>query len=103
MTRATSGNDQISSSVYRTMKLVAVLVLGYVSLALYYRAREAGGLLTCDCYPDCNADDALTAADFGCFQTKLAGGDLDADCTGDGMLTVADFGCFQTKFVAGCP
>jgi DNA-binding CsgD family transcriptional regulator len=29
------------------------LILGYVSLALYYRAREAAGLLTCDCYQDC--------------------------------------------------
>lgn len=34
-------------------KLAAALVLGYVTLALYYRAREAAGLLTCDCYPDC--------------------------------------------------
>jgi hypothetical protein len=34
-------------------KVVAVLVLGYVTLALYYRAREAVGLLTCECYPDC--------------------------------------------------
>lgn len=34
-------------------KLFAVLVLGYVTLAVYYRAREAAGLLTCDCYPDC--------------------------------------------------
>jgi hypothetical protein len=34
-------------------KLVAALVLGYVGLALYYRAREAAGLLTCGCYPDC--------------------------------------------------
>jgi hypothetical protein len=34
-------------------KVVAVVVLGYVGLALYYRAREAAGLLRCDCYPDC--------------------------------------------------
>lgn len=34
-------------------KLIAVLLLGYVALAMYYRAREAAGLLTCDCYPDC--------------------------------------------------
>jgi hypothetical protein len=34
-------------------KVIASLVLGYVMLALYYRAREAAGLLTCDCYPDC--------------------------------------------------
>jgi hypothetical protein len=30
-----------------------VLGLGYVALALIYRAREAAGRLTCDCYPDC--------------------------------------------------
>lgn len=34
-------------------KVAAALVLGYVTLALYYRAREAAGLLTCDCYQDC--------------------------------------------------
>ncbi len=55
------------------------------------------------CYPDCNADCALTVADFGCFQTKFVAGDPYADCNGDGSLTVADFGCFQTKFVAACP
>ena len=55
------------------------------------------------CYPDCNADGALTVADFGCFQTKFVAGDLYADCNQSGTLTVADFGCFQTAFVAGCP
>jgi hypothetical protein len=55
------------------------------------------------CYPDCNADGAMTVADFGCFQTKFVAGDPYADCNADGVLTVADFGCFQTKFVAGCP
>ncbi|MFM9997260.1 MAG: hypothetical protein ACKVU4_15835 [Phycisphaerales bacterium] len=55
------------------------------------------------CYPDCNADAALTVADFGCFQTKFVIGDPYADCSGDGNLTVADFGCFQTRFVVGCP
>ncbi len=55
------------------------------------------------CYPDCNADGALTVADFGCFQTKFVIGDPYADCNGDSLLTVADFGCFQTKFVSGCP
>ena len=34
-------------------KLIVVLGLGYVALALIYRAREAAGLLTCDCYSDC--------------------------------------------------
>ena len=55
------------------------------------------------CYPDCNADGALTVADFGCFQTEFVTGDPHADCNGDGLLTVADFGCFQTSFVSGCP
>jgi hypothetical protein len=57
----------------------------------------------CGCYPDCNADGALTVADFGCFQTKFVAADPYADCNADGGLTVADFGCFQTKFVLGCP
>jgi DNA-binding CsgD family transcriptional regulator len=34
-------------------KLLAVLALGYIALALYYRAREAAGLLTCECLADC--------------------------------------------------
>ena len=55
------------------------------------------------CYADCNADAALTVADFGCFQTKFVGADPYADCNADSLLTVADFGCFQTKFVGGCP
>jgi uncharacterized membrane protein len=55
------------------------------------------------CYPDCNADGALTVSDFGCFQTKFVLADPYADCNADGLLTVADFGCFQTKFVPGCP
>ena len=55
------------------------------------------------CYPDCNADGALTVADFGCFQTKFVAADPYADCTGDQQLTVSDFGCFQTAFVTGCP
>ncbi len=55
------------------------------------------------CYPDCNADGALTVADFGCFQTKFVLGDPYADCNASGTLTVADFGCFQSAFVGGCP
>ncbi len=55
------------------------------------------------CYPDCNADAALTIADFACFQTKFVAQDPYADCNGAGGFTIADFGCFQTKFVAGCP
>jgi hypothetical protein len=29
---------------------------------------------TCVCYADCNADNALTIADFGCFQSQFAAG-----------------------------
>ena len=36
------------------MRRIAVsLVLGYVVLALFTKAKEAAGLLSCDCYPDC--------------------------------------------------
>jgi hypothetical protein len=55
------------------------------------------------CYPDCNNDTILNLADFGCFQTKFALGDLYADCNGDSILNLSDFGCFQTKFALGCP
>jgi hypothetical protein len=55
------------------------------------------------CYADCNADGALTVADFGCFQTRFVLADPYADCNADGAHTVADFGCFQTRFVVGCP
>lgn len=34
-------------------KALAALALAYILLALYYRVREAAGLMTCDCYPDC--------------------------------------------------
>jgi len=37
----------------RDVKKTVAVVLGYVTLALYYRAREAAGLMTCECYPDC--------------------------------------------------
>ncbi|MCC6661856.1 MAG: hypothetical protein IT437_13330 [Phycisphaerales bacterium] len=55
------------------------------------------------CYPDCNGDTNLDLADFGCYQTKFALGDLYADCNADGVRNLADFGCFQTKFALGCP
>ena len=34
-------------------RLLVAFVIGYVALALVSRAREAAGLLTCSCYPDC--------------------------------------------------
>ncbi|MEX2080040.1 MAG: hypothetical protein WEC33_00345 [Dehalococcoidia bacterium] len=55
------------------------------------------------CYPDCDGDLVLSLADFGCFQTKFALGDLYADCNNDLVLNLADFGCFQTAFAQGCP
>ncbi len=55
------------------------------------------------CYPDCNGDTILNLADFGCFQTAFATGNMYADCNGDTILNLADFGCFQTKFAIGCP
>ncbi|MFM9996471.1 MAG: DUF4394 domain-containing protein [Phycisphaerales bacterium] len=55
------------------------------------------------CYADCNADGALSVADFGCFQGRYVLANAYADCNADGGLTVADFGCFQGKYVLGCP
>ncbi len=52
---------------------------------------------------DCNQSNTLTIADFGCFQSKFAGGDPYADCNQSSTLTIADFGCFQAKFATGCP
>jgi hypothetical protein len=34
-------------------KLALSLALVYLVLAVMTRAREAAGLLSCDCYPDC--------------------------------------------------
>ncbi len=58
---------------------------------------------TCVCYADCNADNALTIADFICFQTRFIAGNTYADCNNSGSLTIADFICFQAGFAAGCP
>ncbi len=57
----------------------------------------------CACYADCDADGALTAADFGCFQAKFVAGDPWADCNQDAVLAVSDFTCFQNRLVGGCP
>ena len=68
--------------------------------------RYTQGLFTATvrCLADVNADGALTAADFGSFQTSYVLGDLrKCDFNGDGVLSVADFGAFQTAFVQGCP
>lgn len=34
-------------------KLLLSFILGYVVLGLVARAKEAAGMMTCDCYPDC--------------------------------------------------
>ena len=34
-------------------KVLLSLVLGYVVLGLIGRAKEAAGVMTCGCYPDC--------------------------------------------------
>jgi hypothetical protein len=72
--------------------------------------NEAAGLqvypiveLEAGCYPDCNGDAVLNLADFGCFQTAFALGNMYADCNADLVLNLADFGCFQTAFALGCP
>ncbi len=57
---------------------------------------------TCVCYADCNADNALTIADFGCFQSRFASQNSYADCNQSASLTIADFGCFQSQFASGC-
>ena len=37
-----------------TMKrLIASVIVGYVAIAVFARAKEAAGLIRCDCYPDC--------------------------------------------------
>ena len=71
---------------------------GQFSLDTRFEVTVEGGV----CYPDCNGDDALTVADYGCFQTAFVLGEMYADCNQDGILTVADFGCFQTQFALGC-
>ena len=74
---------------------------GLVALALAACASVAAAQSPV-CYPDCDADRALTIADFGCFQTKFALAQPYADCNADGVLNLSDFGCFQTKFALGC-
>lgn len=55
------------------------------------------------CPADFNGDGALTAGDFGAFQTAFQAGDMRADFNKDGVLSIADFGAFQAAFIAGCP
>jgi hypothetical protein len=62
-----------------------------------------GNIGPAGCYPDCNLDTVLNLADFGCFQTAFATGNMYADCNQDTVLNLADFGCFQTQFALGCP
>jgi YVTN family beta-propeller protein len=61
------------------------------------------------CYANCDGSTTapvLNVADFTCFLTKFAAGDVYANCDGSTtppVLNVADFTCFLTKFAAGCP
>jgi hypothetical protein len=34
-------------------RLIASVIVGYVAIAVFARAKEAAGLIRCDCYPDC--------------------------------------------------
>ncbi len=94
--------------------LTLVFVDATSDVAATYRGQVANGdikpptlVITADsksgeCYPDCDADTALTIDDFICFQTFFALGDPYADCDADTALTIDDFICFQTFFAIGC-
>jgi hypothetical protein len=61
------------------------------------------------CQPNCDDSTAapiLNVADFSCFLSRFAAGDLYANCDGSTaapILNVADFSCFLQAFAAGCP
>lgn len=55
------------------------------------------------CPGDCDANGALTVADFGCFRTAYLSSSASADCNDDGSLGVDDFLCFRAAYLAGCP
>jgi uncharacterized membrane protein len=78
-----------------------IVGIGYGGGGMYkaFVLKPLGGT----CYADCNADGALSIADFGCFQARFVAGDPYADCNAGGTLTIADFGCFQSSFAVGCP
>jgi hypothetical protein len=86
-----------------------VFVCGYTGGNIITGGGTGGGsydawvALYESCYADCNADGALSLADFACFQTKYLATDPYADCNNDGAVNLADFGCFQTRYVLGCP
>ena len=56
-----------------------------------------------DCYPDFDADGALTILDFIAFQNAFTAGNANADCDNNAVLDILDFICFQNSFTAGCP
>ncbi len=105
--RIDSVPDLPNSQVWQISGRVGFYYSGWIDEIRFTPRRLAPGAFavggSCPCYPDCNADGALTVADFGCFQTNFIVGAPYADCNADGSLTVADFGCFQTNFVTGCP
>jgi hypothetical protein len=61
------------------------------------------------CYANCDNSTAapvLNVADFTCFLTRFARGNIGANCdhsTTAPLLNVADFSCFLSAFAAGCP
>jgi hypothetical protein len=67
-----------------------------------------GGSGTTACYANCDGSTmppVLNVADFSCFLSKFAAGNLWANCdssTTPPVLNVADFSCFLSKFAAGC-
>lgn len=63
-----------------------------------YRALHAAA----PCYADFDRDGSLTAADYAAFQNAFVEGLYRADCNADERWTVADFGCFQSKHAGGC-
>jgi hypothetical protein len=93
--------DDVVVTLASAMPIVRVTIVAETgTTAAIDNLEFSGGAV---CYPDCDGDNLLTLADFGCFQTKFGLGDPYADCDGDTALTLADFGCFQTSFGLGCP
>ena len=60
------------------------------------------------CYPNCDnstTTPVLTVADFRCYLSRFAAGDLRANCDESGVepaLNSRDFLCFLNAFASGC-
>lgn len=60
------------------------------------------------CYPDCDRDGSVGAADLACFQTRWRARDPWADWDADGRFTINDFVRYQAEWrraveAGGCP